>query len=280
MQPENIYPEKGKALFDLHHNGKLLVLPNVWDSLSASIIEKSGYPAVATSSSATALSNGYPDGEKLPFTQLLSVLRNITERVEVPVTADVESAYANNNTTLVENIKRLISTGIAGINFEDSYPGKESLISAYEQCERISLIKKTSSEMGMPLFINARIDLYIKGGSLSQEEKLSQTIERGKAYKEAGADCLFPIFLKDKEDIQTIIKEVKLPVNILLVQDIPDFNGLREAGVARLSLGGNFIKIAINALKNTAEKLLRLDEADDITHTPISSDYTKSLSKK
>lgn len=279
MLQENIQPEKGKILSDLHHNGKLLILPNVWESLGAAMLENIGYPAVATSSSAIAFSNGYDDGEKIPFNDLLHILERIVYSVNIPVTADVESGYAKNNTALVENMKRLINTGIAGINFEDSHHDEQKLIPMDEQCEKISLIRKVSSEMGASLFINARTDSYIKSSQLPKEEKLSETIKRGKAYRDAGADCLYPITLKNKRDFEIIIKEVGLPVNILLLPGIPDFNELKEAGVTRLSLGGNFIKFAISAMKNVAGKLLKFEGMNDITQNALSSDYLKNLIK-
>ena len=279
MSADNIQPSKGKVLHDLHHNGKLLILPNVWESLGAAVLENIGYPAIATASGATAFSNGYHDGEKLPFNDLLNILRKIVSSVNIPVTADVESGYAGNNAVLAENIRKLISTGIAGINFEDSHHDEQKLIPVDEQCEKIFLIKKVSAEMGMPLFINARTDAYIKSNDLSDEEKLSQTLLRGKAYKDAGADGLYPIFLKDKNAISSIVKEVDLPVNILLLPGIPDFNVLKEIGVVRLSLGPGFLKVAISAMKNAAEKLLNFDGMDDVAQNPISMDYLKSLIK-
>ena len=279
MAIENIQPSKGKILYDLHHNGKLLVLPNVWESLGAAMLEDIGYPAVATASGATAFSNGYHDGEKIPFNDLLNILQRIVNSVNVPVTADIESGYAGDNATLAENIRRVIGIGIAGINFEDSHHDEQKLIPIDEQCEKIFLIKKVSTEMGMPLFINARTDVYIKRNNLSDEEKLSQTLLRGKAYKDAGANGLYPIFLKDKNAISTIIKEVDLPVNILLLPGIPNFNELKEIGVARLSLGPGFLKVAINAMKNVAEKLLNFDGMNEITQNPVSMDYLKSLIK-
>jgi 2-methylisocitrate lyase-like PEP mutase family enzyme len=279
MSIENIQPAKGKILYDLHHNGNLLILPNVWESLGAATLEDIGYPAVATASGATAFSNGYHDGEKIPFNDLLNILQRIVNSVNVPVTADIESGYAEDNATLAENIRRVIGIGIAGINFEDSHHDEQKLIPIDEQCEKIFLIKKVSTEMGMPLFINARTDVYIKRNNLSDEEKLSQTLLRGKAYKDAGANGLYPIFLKDKNAISTIIKEVDLPVNILLLPGIPNFNELKEIGVARLSLGPGFLKVAINAMKNVAEKLLNFDGMNEITQNPVSMDYLKSLIK-
>lgn len=280
MKQENIQPEKGKVLYNLHHNGKLLILPNVWEVSGAALLENIGYPAVATSSSAVANSNGFDDGEKIPFNDLLHILRRIVDAVNVPVTADIESGFAKDNITLAENMKRLINTGIAGINFEDSYHDEQKLIPVDEQSEKIFLIKKIASEMGMPLFINARIDAYIKNTSLSAEEKLSQTLQRAKAYKEAGAGCLYPITLKNTKDIETIIKEIGLPVNILLSAGVPDFDQLKKSGVARLSLGGNFIKFVINAMKNVGQKLLQNEGMNEIISNSVTTDFMSKLVSK
>lgn len=277
MQANIIQTEKQNQLHGLHHNGELLVLPNIWDPLGAMFLESLGYKAVATASASIAFSNGYQDGEKIPFEDLLFILQKIVKSVKIPVSADVESGYAKNNSILKENIKRLIDTGIAGINFEDSRHDEEKLFSPEEQSEKINLIKNTASEMGSALFVNARTDVFIKANHLSKDEKLLETIKRGKAYKEAGADCFYPIFLKEKEAMSAIIKEVSLPVNILMVSGIPDFTTLKEMGLARISLGPGFLKNAINSMKNIAEKLLHFEGMDEVTGNAITSDYLKNL---
>jgi 2-methylisocitrate lyase-like PEP mutase family enzyme len=253
------------------------VLPNIWDPLGAILLESLGYKAVATASASIAFTNGYQDGEKIPLEDLLLILQKIVKSVKIPVSADVESGYAKNNAILKENIKRLIGTGIAGINFEDSHHDEKKLISVEEQSEKINLIKNTASEMGSTLFVNARTDVFIKGDYLSKEEKLLEAIKRGKAYKEAGADCFYPILLKEKESITAIIKEVALPVNILMVSGIPDFVTLKEIGLARISLGPGFLKNAIQSMKNISEKLLHFEGMDEITGNVITSDYLKNL---
>lgn len=277
MLPENIQSEKEKQFYQLHHNGELLVLPNIWDPLGAMLLEDFGYKAVATASASIALSNGYQDGENIPFEDLLLILKRIVKSVNIPVTADVESGYAKNNLELKENMKKLIDTGIAGINFEDSKHDEQKLFTKEEQSEKINLIKKTASEMGSSLFINARTDVFIKENNLSAEEKVNEAIARGKSYKEAGADCLYPIVLKEKESIKTIIKEVALPVNILMIPGIPDFPSLKEIGLARISLGPGFLKYAINSMKNVAQKLLNYEGMEEITGNPVTADYLNQL---
>jgi len=279
--PKNFQTEKEKLFNQLHHSGDLLVLPNIWNPLGALLLQDLGYKAVATASASIALANGYQDGEKIPFNDLLLILEKIVKSVTIPVTADVESGYAKNNTELSENIKKLIDTGIAGINFEDSKHDEQKLFTKEAQSEKINLIRKTASEMGSALFINARTDVFIKEKNLSNEEKMAEAINRGKAYKAAGADCFYPIFLKEKESIVTIMNEVSLPVNILMVPGIPDFSTLKEIGLARISLGPGFLKYAINSMKHIGQKLLNYEGMEEIINNPITTDYlNKLISKK
>jgi 2-methylisocitrate lyase-like PEP mutase family enzyme len=269
--------QNGDILKQLHHNGKLLVLPNIWDPLGASLLESMGYPAVATASASIAFSNGYPDEEKIPFADLLVILQRIVRQVKIPVTADIERGYAKDDYTLSENIKKLIDTGIAGINIEDGSHDDDSLTAVKLQCKKISLIKNTALSMGTPFFINARTDVYLKGIFSSEKEKLDDVIRRGNAYKDAGADGFYPIFLKTKDGMEAVVKAVALPVNILLLPGVPDFETLQQTGVARLSLGPGFLKIAINAMKNTAEKLLRHTGMNEVKENQVTTAYLNSL---
>ena len=272
-----ILTDNANLFKSLHHNDKILVLPNIWDPLGAVLLESLGYAAVATASASIALSNGYADGEKISFKELLAILKRITGSVKIPVTADVESGYASNITMLEENIKQLIDAGISGINIEDSAHDDSKLISSNAQCDKINCIKNTAMKLGVPIFINARTDVYLKENNLSAEEKLAETIRRGNAYKNAGADGFYPIFLKENESMKSIVKEVGLPVNILLLPGIPDFETLHAAGVARVSLGPGFLKIAINAMKDIAEKLLHYEGMPEVMDNPITSAYLNTL---
>src|SRR5450631_3313039 len=120
MQPSQA--EKAANFRNQHHSGRLLVLPNIWDPLGARLMEKLGYPSIATASIATAMSNGYGDGEKIPFAELLKLVRRITSAVTIPVTIDIERGYSGSIIQLKENIQLLIENGAVGINIEDSEP--------------------------------------------------------------------------------------------------------------------------------------------------------------
>ena len=275
--------QKAKAeLFrELQHNGKMLVLPNIWDPLGAALLEKLNYPAIATASASIAYANGYHDGENIPFADLLRLLKKITGSVYVPVTADIESGYADTNTGLQKNIELLIEAGVVGINFEDSDKKDNALFPINIQCERINLVKKVAAKTGTPLFINARTDVYIKGKDFeSEEEKFNETVKRGKAYKDAGADCFFPILMTQKTAIQSLVTELNFPINILAIAGVPNLKTLKEMGVARVSLGPGLLKIAIRAMKEIAEKLKNYEAIEEITGNEVTSDYLKDLIDK
>jgi 2-methylisocitrate lyase-like PEP mutase family enzyme len=132
--------------------------------------------------------------------------------------------------------------------------------------------------MGIPLFINARTDVYIRGtNSVTREEKWKETRARGKAYLEAGADGIYPITLTDKEDIGNLVSALACPINILAIPGIPDLKTLAALGVARLSLGPGFLKIAIRAMKQAALELRNGEGLRSVTENEISSDYLKKL---
>jgi len=188
--------EKAEQFRQLHYTGKMLVLPNIWDTLGALLLESLAYPAIATASASIAYTNGYNDGEKMPFKDLLLLLKRITCSVNIPVTADFESGYADNDFQLQENIKLLIDTGIAGINIEDTDNNTNTLLSIESQCNKIRLIRKISAETGIPLFINARTDVCFYEKDFSKPgAKLREIVQRGVAFKEAGADGFYPILL-------------------------------------------------------------------------------------
>lgn len=264
----------------LHHTSKTLLLPNIWDPIGALLLADLGYPAVATSSAAIAWSQGYPDGEKIPFDDLLHILKRITACIRIPVTADIERAYASNDNSLREHIRKLIDTGIAGINYEDSLHNQVGLLDIHRQCQEIEIIRETATACGSNLFINARTDVYIKAKELSSEAQLAEAILRGKAYREAGADGLYPIILNDLNHIHALVQEVGLPLNVTLLPDGPNQTLLGQSGVARLSLATGFIKAALGSMKQLAHDLRSNPEMNFSTQNLTTYDYLASLVAK
>jgi len=273
--------EKAKQFYNLHHSARLLILPNIWDCLGANLLESLNYPAIATASASVAFTNGYDDGQRISFDSVLALLKKIVSSVNIPVSADVESGFAVNDLQLEKNIKQLLATGIVGINIEDTDKKTNSILPVETQCEKIKLIKRVSEDVGVSLFINARADVYLRGKDFdTPESKFEEALKRGRAYKTAGADCFYPIGMTRQEDIKRMVDQLQMPVNVITIRGIPELNILNEIGVARVSLGPSFLKIAIKAMKNLALKLQNFEGLSDITENEITSAYVKDLVNK
>jgi 2-methylisocitrate lyase-like PEP mutase family enzyme len=269
--------KKAELFKALHHTGKLLILPNIWDPLGAALLESLEYPAVATASASIAFTNGYDDGENIPFNDVLTRLKQIASSVHIPVTADIENGYATTDIALQKNIERIIETGVIGINLEDYNKHTDSFFPVEVQCKRISLIKKISASMQVPLFINARTDVFYRGKGFTTEEKFTETLLRGKAYMDAGGDCFFPLAMRHPEDLQRVVETLRCPVNVIAFPGVPDMKTLESMGIARLSLGPGFLKTAIRTMRDVATKLKNYEGLEVVTGNDVTTDFLKSL---
>lgn len=239
--PSSAADGNAAALRALHVPGTPLMLPNAWDAASAQAVEAAGFPAVATGSVAVAASLGYSDGEDAPVDEMLAAVGRIVRVVSVPVTADLERGYGMPPAELVE---RLLATGAVGCNLEDSDPRTGEMVDVAKQADFLAEVRAAAGNAGADLVINARIDTYLRGGSAEPVTRLAETIDRARAYRSAGADCVYPIFLKDRESLRTLVREGGGPVNALFLPGTPALSEFAELGVARLSFGPGLYKSA------------------------------------
>jgi len=241
---------KAHSFRELHLNGSPLILFNVWDAGSARTIEQAGARAIATSSWSVAAAHGFEDGEKLPFKLALANLGRIVKSVALPVTIDLEGGYAADLSELKENIEQVIAAGAVGINFEDQIIGGDKLYAIEDQCTRIAAIRETAKKTSVPLFINARSDVFLQTYPAKHDEaQLEEAARRAAAYAEAGASGLFAPGLRDTELIKRLCDASPVPVNIMVLPDTPTASILAQLGVARISYGaGTYYQIS-EALK-------------------------------
>lgn len=248
--------EKAELFLKYHHDKEILVLLNSWDISSSKLIEACGYKAISTTSMGIAASLGYPDCQIITLSEMINVIKGIVNAVKSPVSVDIEAGYGNNLDEVIESVKKIIATGIVGINIEDSIDLNPALIDEVEFCERISAIRVLSDSLGFHLVINARTDSFYTS-SASHKEKLSESIKRGNKYREAGADCIFVQPVSDKETITTLVKEINAPINILLNPTIGagvtlSVKELQDLGVARVSFGSGLMKATLALIKKIA----------------------------
>lgn len=261
--------ERAVRFRDLHAGDKPLQLANAWDATSARVLAAAGAPAIGTTSFGVALDHGTWDGEQLPFDQVLEVAHSIVSAVEVPVTIDMEAGRGATPGDVQQSVGRIIASGAVGINIEDSIPGQPgALRDTTEQSARISAARSAAEQSGIPIFINARCDVYF-GAQIAAAASVGEVLARAKCYHDAGADGLFLPGLLDPVTIQTITTQVGLPVNIMIgTAGTPSFAELVDAGARRLSQGGAPFIAVLGSLKTLTERYLAGELApseDDLT---------------
>ena len=225
--------EQADTLRRLHTGPRPLVLPNAWDSASARLVVKAGFPVVATSSGAIAATLGYEDNDSMPVDEAFGVIARITRSVSVPVTADVEAGYRLSPKDLVE---RLMDARAVGCNLEDTdHHRGAGLVDAGENAERLRAVRQAASEAGVDIVLNARVDVLRLEGD--RRELFEEAVRRARLYLRAGADCVFPIRLADDELIGEFVRRVGGPVNVVGA-GAPQLARLAELAVARVSFAG------------------------------------------
>jgi 2-methylisocitrate lyase-like PEP mutase family enzyme len=239
--------DRARDFAAMHQKGNPLVLYNIWDAGGARAIADEGAKAIATGSWSVAAAHGYDDGQAIPLELLELIVGRIVQSVDLPVSVDFEGAYAVAPADVAANVARIIATGAVGINFEDQIVGGDDLHSITDQAARIAAARAATD---VPIFINARTDLFLKEEDPSKHAALiNEAKERATAYAEAGASGIFIPGLADLKLIAEFCDATALPVNVMMSPNQADFAELANVGIARASHGPYPYFDAIEELK-------------------------------
>ena len=243
----NTQTEKAKRFLESHRRGEPLLMPNAWDLGSAALLASLGFQALATTSSGHAATLGRLDGG-VTREEALGHAAALAAGVEVPVSADLENAFADDPAGVAETIGLAVEAGLAGCSVED-YSG-DRIYDLEPARERVAAAVEAAHAGPVKLVLTARAENHIRG-----RDDLADTIARLQAYQEAGADVLFAPGIKTPDDIRRVVESVDRPVSVLAVPGAPSVSELASLGVARISVGGAFAFAALAALAEAAEEL-------------------------
>jgi 2-methylisocitrate lyase-like PEP mutase family enzyme len=266
---------KAARLRQLHRGPRILILLNVWDVAGARLIESMGLPAVATSSAGVARSLGYPDGERISRSEMLAMVRRIAAAVRVPVTADMERGYSKLPEGMAETAHELLEAGAVGLNLEDSHEEKK-LVDMSLQVEKLKALKEAGQAEGVDLVLNARTDPYLLKDA-GDTWRVEETVCRAKAYRDAGADCIFVPGLSDADTIRRVLEESPGPLNVLAGKDGLPVHELERLGVARLSLGSGPARAALAAFRRIVREVLDHGTYHSMTDDTFTYDEMQQL---
>ena len=239
----------------LHATGCFL-MPNPWDVGSARVLERMGFPALATTSAGLAWSLGLPDAE-VGVEDALEHLRAVAGAVSVPVNADFQGGYAEEPAGVAENVRRATDTGVAGLSIEDSSGDPDEPLLGFDLAvARVAAARRAIDESGTGVLLTGRSEGFVVG-----RPDLDETIRRLRAFAEAGADCLYAPRLTRLADVTAIVEAVApLPVNLLVNSPFTTVAEAAGLGVRRISVGGTLARTAWGGWLPAAQEI-----ADDGT---------------
>jgi 2-methylisocitrate lyase-like PEP mutase family enzyme len=269
--------DRARAFADSHRPGDPLLLPNAWDVASAVTVVRAGASAVATTSAGVAWSLGVPDGADLGAERLAAVIARIVAAVPVPVSADIEGGYGVAPAAVAATVTAVVRAGAVGINIEDS-PGHggEPLLPPAEHAARLAAARAAAEALGVPLWINARTDTYLRGTG-TPAERLAETRRRAEAYAAAGANSLFVPGLIDLAGIAELVRG-PLPVAVMVWAGAPKVAELAGAGAARISLGSAIAEAAYAVAARATAEMLASGTYDSVADSIPYGELNASLS--
>ena len=267
--------DKRKTFRQLHEAG-CFVIPNPWNVGTARYLQGLGFKALATTSAGDAHAKGFPDGVQTRD-DVLAHYREIAAATDVPLNADFENAFADDPDGAAENVSRCIATGVAGLSVEDSPNNAQTPLYDFElSVARVKAARAAIDRAGGDVVFTARAENFIRG-----VPDLDDAIRRLKAYKDAGADCLYAPGIRTREQIEAVVKAVApKPVNFLnsgafgfTVAD------LTAMGVRRISVGGSLARAAMHAFIKTATEIAKDGKFDGFAGLITNPELNKFFSE-
>lgn len=215
-----------------------LLLPNAWDAASASALARAGFTAVGTTSLGVAAGAGLRDGLGVSRAETVALAARLAG-LPVPVTVDVEGGFGDDAGAVRDLGRELAALGIAGVNIEDGRDNR-GLVDAAHQARLVTAIGESG------LFVNARTDTHWL------DTERDSTLDRVRAYVDAGADGVFVPGMVADHEIQALVAAMPVPVNLVFQPGRLSIDTVRALGVRRVSTGSLLFRAALAAALETA----------------------------
>src|SRR3954467_12691294 len=243
--------KRSKRFLELHQGAEPLLLPNPWDAGSAKVLATLGFSALATTSAGYAGTLGRTDG-RVTRDEAIEHASVIVGATDLPVSADLEDAFAREPAGVAQTITLAIEAGLAGGSVEDfTRDHADPIFDIGLAVERVSAAAEVAHGGANGFVLTARTEGYLHG-----QRDLGTIITRLQAFQAAGADVLYAPGVADAEELRTLVREVDLPVNVLALPGAPSVSELGAIGVKRVSVGSGFSNVAFGALVEAGREWL------------------------
>ena len=258
------WQEDRVAEFQRLHASGCFVMPNPWDIGTARALARMGFPALATTSAGFAWSSGKADNQVV-LEETLEHLRVVASAVPVPVNADFQGAFAVDPEQVGVNVKLAVATGIAGLSVEDSTGDEAQPLFEFDLAvERIRAARQAIDQSGTGVVLTGRSEGFVCG-----QPDIDETIRRLRAYRDAGADCLYAPRIENIEHVKAIVAAVAPhPVNVLINAPFLTVAEAADLGVRRISVGGTLARAAWGAFLQAAHEIADAGSFSHFQHLP------------
>jgi 2-methylisocitrate lyase-like PEP mutase family enzyme len=269
---------KAEVLRALHVPGDPLLLLNAWDAASAVLVARAGAHAIATTSAGVANALGYADGQRITRDEMLATVAPIARAVDLPVTADMEAGYGDLPEDAAATARGVLAIGVVGLNLEDTADDDDAgrLLPIDRFVAKIAAVRSVATKTGVPLVLNARTDVFI-GEVGDPATRVDCAVERGRAYLEAGADCVFVPDVSDGGQIAELVQRIGGPVSVLADTGSPSVAELAALGVARISVGSGAYRAVLALARRMAEQAYGPGSLDAMTASQVPFDEVQGL---
>jgi 2-methylisocitrate lyase-like PEP mutase family enzyme len=224
------------------------------------------------------VSLGYPDGEEIGVEEYASAVGKVARVLGVPLSADVVGGFGGTLGEVAASVRKVIEAGAVGINIEDFVHATKKLLPIDEQLARLGAVTQMRKEVGVPFVINARTDAF-RFAEGDEKSRLAEAIRRGVAYRDLGADCIYPMGLTDAASISEFVGALDFPVNVMVRKGLPPVADLARLGVARVSFGPSSSYAAMGFLKRASREVLDRGTYSSLVDGAINFDELNALAK-
>jgi 2-methylisocitrate lyase-like PEP mutase family enzyme len=261
--------EQAEYLRDLLKPGDPLLLVNAWDAASARVMVLAGAQAVATTSAGIAFTLGYPDEQRITRQEMIGALDVIARAVDVPIIADVEAGYGDTPTDVARTARGVVKAGGVGLHISDTAEIGGGLLPVDEFIPKIAAIRNVADKTDVPLVVIARVDVFIEEVGIP-ETRVEHAIVRGRAYLDAGADCVFVPGVVEARTIRALVNEIRGCVSVLATPHTPTVVELGRLGVAGVILGPTAYRAALSQVLRIADEIYTMGTFASLADVQIS----------
>jgi len=244
--------DKANRFKALHQGPGAFIIANAWDAGSARLLARLGFPALATSSGASAGVLGRRDGQATRE-EALAQARAMATATDLPVSADLEKGFGDAPATVAETIRLAAAAGLVGGSIEDATGDPNKPLYDFSQAvERVAAAVEAARALPFSFTLTARTENFLRGNP-----DLEDAIRRLQAFDRAGADVLFAPGLPDPAAVRAVCASVSKPVNFMAGIPGKSFTvaELEAAGVRRISLASSLYRAAMSGLLEAAREV-------------------------